>query len=586
MFFKSPRPYIVILALCVLGLLLYARALWYPFVHDDLVFIQLNPYIARWDNILDVFFRPGLAVVQDQMRYYRPLLEVIYRLEYLVFGMEPWGFHLVNILLHGVAAGLVYLLARQLRCAKGAAVFISILFLVHPVQSEAVTCVAGISNLAVAVLMLGALVLHITGRRQGKCFYWPALLMAGAACFVKEQALVLVALVGLYEVLFRRGTWGSRVRVLAPFLMISGLFLAWRIFLFPGFGANVFVGGYESRLRLLAIPRIIVTDLGLVFWPAGLHYYRSIDILAPYALAWIVLAALTGLVVIWFRRITPAQRRLGLFGLGFSFFTFLPALNIFPLINEYSNIMAAEHFIYLSLAGFLLMMTALLAGIFRRFRCAWLVAACFSVIIIFAFMTVRQSAFWRSETVLFERTLAFEPQLGRVHLLLGRAYGRDRRFSDAIWQHTAALRILENYVKRTPVMMPAHRFYEIFVKEAHDERGAFRMVSGDLHGAIEDYKIAVSMAHNGLRSSVFGGNDSASANNLGMLLLQTGDRLEAREMFRQALKWDRHFAPVMNNLGMMALQHGDRVSARFWFRRALKTAPGFTQARDNYNKAK
>jgi hypothetical protein len=322
--------------------------------------------------------------------------------------------------------------------------------------------------------------MHIKGRRIGKGFSGAALALAGAAFFIKEQALVLVGLVGLYECIFRRESLKAKVAALAPWIGITFLFLAWRIFLFPGFGANVLVAGYETTQRLLSIPGIIVTDLGLVFWPAGLHYYRSIDILAPHLWAWGVLAGSMAVFCWAFSRANFIGRRRILFGTGFAFLTFLPGMNVFPLINEYSQVMVAEHFFYLPLAGILLMAAGLLTGIFQRIRCAWLAIVIVVLVAVLSILTVRQTGFWRNETVLFERVLTFEPQLGRVHLLLARAYVREGRFTDAIKEYATALRILENYVKRTPAGSAPHRFYQIFVNEARSERAFCYMTSGDM----------------------------------------------------------------------------------------------------------
>ena len=80
----APKMALVFLALAVLGVIFYGPAAQYPFVHDDVVFIQANPDIGRWDNIADVFFHPGVNWGAGSIAtpYYGPVLEVIYRLEY------------------------------------------------------------------------------------------------------------------------------------------------------------------------------------------------------------------------------------------------------------------------------------------------------------------------------------------------------------------------------------------------------------------------------------------------------------------------------------------------------------------------
>ena len=590
---KSPGTYMVFAVLCVLGLLVYANAIPHPFLHDDVVYIQLNPFIARWDNVLDVFVYPRLPFGQVQTPYYRPVLEIIYRLEFLFSGMNAWGFHLVNVLLHILNGWLVYLCACRLRLTRTWAFFLAALFLVHPVQTEAVACISGISNLAVAALMLWAWLMHVRGRARGRLVIGEALVVFLVALFTKEQAMVFGGVVLLYEILYRRETWRVKFRVMLPYALMTVSFWAWRAFLFPGFSAEIWANPYELQLRMLALARTLLMDLGLIVWPVDLHYYRSINVLAPYAAAWGILAVFV-LVGAWGICRTAAHVRRGLlFGLGLALVMLLPGLNILPLINEYALILAAEHFLYLPLFGILLLagVAGSAAGHGMPVYVRWAgVVLGVALIVVAGALTVRQNTFWRGEVVLFERTVRFEPGLGRVRMLLARAYAQEGHFSDAERQYTEALRIMENYVKRTAATrgqgasVTARDVYEQFVKAIREDRAQVRLMTGDLRGAAEDYR--ASLAHAASGSSKDNGHESALANNWGLALLQTGDRRGAREAFGLALRLNARQVQTMNNLGMMALERLDRATAKFWFTRAVSIAPGFLPAVENLKKVR
>ena len=146
----SLSPWQVFPFLLVIALLLYGNVLSYPFVHDDYVFIVNNADIGRWDNLSDVFLGPAQAVALDQNNvntYYRPLLDIVNRFLFLLFGGVPRGYHLANILLHVFNSLWVFGILRSIALSRFMALACSILFLVHPVQSEAVCAIAGISNL-------------------------------------------------------------------------------------------------------------------------------------------------------------------------------------------------------------------------------------------------------------------------------------------------------------------------------------------------------------------------------------------------------------------------------------------------------
>ena len=228
-FFQNPwRIAVVFIGL---GFLIYGNALPHPFVHDDVVFIQQNPNIARLDNLSSVFFSPA-RMGQDTgvaTPYYRPLLEIIYRLEYRLFGLDPFGFHLFNVTVHVLNSLLLYTLLVQLIQARPTAFAAALIFLVHPVQTEAVACVAGISNLVFALFCFLSFLFYLAGRNSQS----PWRIAHSLACLIffvlallsKEQAVVLpfIVLAGEWVVLPPRAErrWGKFL-----LLMLFGVMLA------------------------------------------------------------------------------------------------------------------------------------------------------------------------------------------------------------------------------------------------------------------------------------------------------------------------------------------------------------------------
>jgi hypothetical protein len=149
------KPFHVILILTVLGLLAFGNAVNHPFVHDDVVFIQQNPSLADL-NLGNIFFQTSgpdnkLSMIN---KYYRPLLELINRVLYRVVGMNPHGFHFFNVLLHILNSFLIYCIIHFVISNKRFSLVTAILFLLHPVQNEAVACISGISNLVFSSLCL------------------------------------------------------------------------------------------------------------------------------------------------------------------------------------------------------------------------------------------------------------------------------------------------------------------------------------------------------------------------------------------------------------------------------------------------
>jgi Flp pilus assembly protein TadD len=277
-------------------------------------------------------------------------------------------------------------------------------------------------------------------------------------------------------------------------------------------------------------------------------------------------------------------RQWAILGLGWFLITLVPGLNIVPLINEYSLILAAEHFLYLPVAGLLIFLAAGAAWILRLTRgeitrgfrnVVFLVVMFFCVC-----LTVQMNEVWRGEVPLFERAARFEPGLGRVHLLLGRAYAQTGRFQEALGEYGRGLQIMQDYVKKAR-QSRAREVYLHFVKTAHFDLGQVFMALGDLARSNDEFEAAMRVRLGKMAARDVEVSDGMAASNLGMNFIRMGERGKARRAFQLAVVLDPDNAQGMSNLGMTYLDQGNKFMARFWFERALKADPGFRPAWEN-----
>jgi tetratricopeptide (TPR) repeat protein len=537
---KKPRL-MMFLFLMLTGLLVYGRVVKYPFVHDDHVFIVSNPDIG---NIGDLSYWTGpMPETAASLRnaYYRPLLELIYRVEYRLFGEDPSGYHLVNIFLHIINAFLIYLLFSRIG-GKGfgekAAFWAALFFLVHPVQTEAVACISGISNLVYVSFFLGSLLAFLSNGRIS----FLSLLLFALALFSKEQAVVLPVMVLAVHLLFpsiQKERQGKFFLMITLFLM-TALYFVWRGIVLPGALPSL-GSGPEFRLRMLAVPRELLMFLRLMIWPADLHYYRNIDILAPNGAAFAGLASLFALMGWTLTRIKGEAQRYALLGTVWFFFNLAPVL-IAPLVNEYSLVLAAEHFLYLPLAGFLV--SVLHAGKYFWEVCgAGKKVPVRNALAALAFIAVllswHQNRIWAGETVLFERTVKFEKEFGRGYLLLGTAYYFDQKFDQALTANKKALKIMEKYRELTKGN-PAYSVYSGFAKGIHFDLAHCEEALGNIVSAREHYKAAIAIDP----------HDAELYNSLGVSFARLGDCGAAIGYFRRALDLNAYNQGAVRNIEM------------------------------------
>jgi hypothetical protein len=100
---------VLILVIVLVSFAVYLNTLFNGFVHDDIDQIVDNPWIRDITKIPTMFTTSVWSFQGYNANYYRPMMHVVYLFNYHLFGLNPWGFHLINIMLHAAASVLVYL---------------------------------------------------------------------------------------------------------------------------------------------------------------------------------------------------------------------------------------------------------------------------------------------------------------------------------------------------------------------------------------------------------------------------------------------------------------------------------------------
>lgn len=149
---------------------------------------------------------------------YRPLCVLSFKLNYLLGGFRPLGYHLVNVLLHCLATGLVVKLARQLLLPGWGPAVAGLLFASHPIHTETVAGVVGRADLAACNCYLMAFLLyttHMNLREKDDPRHWFAIAgtiaLSAAAVLFKETAVTALLVCAIYDII--KALTGSRDKV-------------------------------------------------------------------------------------------------------------------------------------------------------------------------------------------------------------------------------------------------------------------------------------------------------------------------------------------------------------------------------------
>lgn len=336
------------------------------FVYDDSYLISANPEIQSLGNLSRTLVRPfwdlsgAAAGKATEGGYYRPLITLAYTLQYQVFGLQPIGYHVVNLVLHLLTTWLVFRwLSRRVAGARGETIGVGVaaalgaaLFAWHPTRVESVTWIAGCTDLYLAVFVL--LALHAWDRLR------PSLSVPISAFFLllafasKEVAIVVPVWLVLDTWLRAEPGPGktSRMRAALALCVIALGALAVRAYLFPVPRTLLAFVWPQLPARVLATLGEFVRVVWLP-WPSSILralQHRGADGALIFstlsiALGAVALAAVVLLTV--FAKKNLALRP-WLADLAFFFITLAPALNLIPLGLPP---LVAERFLYLPMLG-------------------------------------------------------------------------------------------------------------------------------------------------------------------------------------------------------------------------------------------
>ena len=156
-------PHIV--ALVSLTLLVWGASLWNGFVWDDRILIQKNEATLSRLSLATVFFSDFWSTETEagSSNYYRPLVTLSYMLDYALYGLNPMGYHLTNLVLHTACVLTLWYLLGLLGVSTGVATFTASLWAIHPALAESVAWISGRTDVVATVFVLLSIVMALRG---------------------------------------------------------------------------------------------------------------------------------------------------------------------------------------------------------------------------------------------------------------------------------------------------------------------------------------------------------------------------------------------------------------------------------------
>ncbi len=591
-----------VVMLLLLAFLPYLNSLANGFVYDDRQQILENPYIHSFRYLGRIF---GSTVwsfegAQGISNYYRPLMSFAYLIDYKLFGRLPFGFHLTNVVLHAAVVLLVFAVTERLFQDRLVSFMASGVFALHPVHTESVSWIAAITDLELSLFFLLTVWLYLripdggTKRSRSALSYFFLFAAYSLALLSKEQALVLPALVIVYEHFYRRdrstSNFGDKLRRYLPLCVLAAAYLAFRGFALGGFAPAIWRPNMSWSTVLLSAIALTGSYLGKLVWPVHLVafyvFHESRSMRDPQVLAGLLgLTACAALFIWLWREARP-----------FSFALIWMGATLAPVLNPrwMPAQVFAERYLYLPSVGFCWLLGGGVAKLWREAnqeapsrevrsgtRAFMRQAIAVSVAVVgclYAARTVERNRDWRSEDVLYHRTLEAEPDAQVIHTNLGVNYADAGNWAAAEREWTLALgpgqasavtlndlglvrKHQKRYDEAEDLFQQALKLRPKYM-DPHKNLAEMYEEIGRINDADNEFRRAVSLAP----------LDTNTRNTYGEFLRKHGRASEAREQFARSVEADANW-PAYDSLGDLDVAAGNSQKAREEYQAAVRLNP-------------
>jgi tetratricopeptide (TPR) repeat protein len=589
---------LVALSLVLLTLLAFTGVLGCGFVgFDDGLYVYQNPQVRQGLTAQGLRWGLGAGLLFDSpyADYWAPLTVLSRMADVQVFGLDPWGHHLTNLLLHALNAVLLFLVLLGMTGAGWRSAFVAALFAVHPLRVESVAWITERKDVLAGlfwILTLGAYARYARSPARGP---YLAVVLAMALGLMAKPVLITIPFVLLLLDVWPLGRWGPgktspRALLLEklPLVAMSGLSVL--ITYVP-----LERRGQITELRTLSLWARVSNALysylvyaGKMFWPHPLAVvYPHPEGRLP---AWSVVLALLFLLGVSGEALRQRQRRpYVVVGWVWYLGTLLPVLGLVQ-----SGVQAyADRYTYISLIGLSLIVAwgasdALASRDGGRSILAVLAAVWLLLLVP---VTRRQVENWRDSVTLFghavqvtdrnylaennlatalalrgqsreaeahyREALGIEPRYSQAYNNLGVLLAREGRIPEAMAVHEEALRIRADDA------------------DAHLNLGLLRARLGQGDAAAERYAEALRINPRMARAHYSWGN----------LLVSSGRFGEAAAHFAAAVSLQPDDVEALNNLGLALALSGRGGEAIAQYARALELDPRHPRARTNLGRA-
>lgn len=554
------------LFLVIIGLIAYSNSFTGPFIFDDVPNIVDNPAIRKLWPLTNLFSMPPQSGLAG-----RPVLAMSFALNYVFGEYRVWGYHLVNLAIHILAAVVLYGIVRRTflssrlkekfgHSSAAPAFITAAIWLVHPLQTESVTYIVQRAESLMGLFYLLTVYAAIRAMQPKHSLLWPILSVVFCALgmAVKEVMVTVPVLVLLYDRAYAGASFRDALKKRWPLYL--GLSCTWLILVLVMLsGSHSETVGFSISIKPFdyAMNQFIVTvkyiKLGL--WPSRLCLYYSWPVIKVWRL--ILPSLLTVIVILAVTLWGFIKNRAWSYPLVWFFAILAPSSSFVPIAD-----LIFEHRVYLSLAGLAAIAVSagfLLLSYFTKRTDArrittWL-GFCISAAVIIALTarTIYRNRDYQSVLSIWQSVVNAEPSSFKGYCNLGAEYKKLGQNDQAIGCYLKALTIKPDYIN------------------GHLGLGNILKSQGRLDEAASHYRNILRREPNHIEANF----------NLAQTFHLKNQLDSAVNYYRLTLRLKPDYTDVLNNLGVALVSQGNFGEAVSHFNRSLQINPDDTTALNN-----
>lgn len=553
---------LICLGLIIITLVVYWPATEYGLISfDDQHYVTDNRYVKQGITRESIMW----AFTTTQAANWHPLTWLSLMLDIDLYGTDPGGIHLTNILFHSANTVLLFLVFSQITGAIWKSAFVAALFSLHPLHVESVVWISERKDVLSTFfwfLTMGSYVRYV--KRPGLIRYLMTIICFSLGLMTKPMLVTMPFVLLLLDYWPLRRLESNRltgncasitpaiirlVREKIPFFIVMTMSIVVTFWVQKSAGAVGTLELFPLHIRLANVFISYVAYIAKTVWPYPLAFFYPY----PLKISWWKAAAALMLLLTIFSLVFREKRRRPYLSIGWLWYagTLVPVIG---LVQVGSQAMA-DRYTYIPAVGIFIMVAWGFEELVTRWRFSKTVIVSGIVLVfsIFSVTTRFQIRHWRDSIALYTHAIAVTTDNYVAHLNLASTYSDQNKLEKAIRHYSEVLRFKPKYVK------------------AHNNLGLVMAKKGRFEEAVRYYSEALRLKQ----------NYPEAHNNLGSALAQQDRLPEAIKHYTEALRLRPNYAEAHNNFANVLAKQGNISEAIRHYSAALTHAPGFEEARRN-----